>query len=113
MKKPTILRSVLLALFGVLAINLDLPFADVGLQSKTNWLTVIPALAILAALVGLVIRKELKAAESGTRKAKAELATVHASARLDDLPKRIALKRRPISPVPYGGTPGVCQNGQI
>jgi hypothetical protein len=74
MKKLTILRSVLLVLFGVLAINLDLALGDVRLQSKPNWLTIIPAFAISATLFGLGMRKQLKAAESGTRKAEAELA---------------------------------------
>jgi hypothetical protein len=96
MKKLTILRSVLLALFGVLAINLDLAFADVPLQSKANWLRIIPALAIFAALVGLVVRKELvrkelKAAESATRKAKAELDPVYASVPFADLPRPASL----------------------
>jgi hypothetical protein len=62
MKKLTILRRVLLVLFWVLTIRLGLAFADVPLQSKPNWLTIIPTVTIFAAFVGLVIRKELKAA---------------------------------------------------
>jgi len=85
MKTSAILGSVLLVVFCALAIRLGLAFAVVPLQFKPNWLTIIPALGIFATFVGLIIRKELAAADSRTRKAKVELAAICSGTPVADL----------------------------
>ena len=82
MKKSAYLWSILAVVFGVLAIEHGRSFAAGPFQFKPNWLAILPVVAIWAVLIGLLIRKELTAAESRTRNEKAELATVYASAPL-------------------------------
>jgi 4-amino-4-deoxy-L-arabinose transferase-like glycosyltransferase len=74
MKKSPILWSVLLGVLGILFIEHIFAFKSIPLTFKPNWLTIIPAMAMCAACVGVLIHKELAVAESRTRKAKAELA---------------------------------------
>lgn len=57
-----------------LAVRHVFTFASFPASFTPNWLTIVPALAIWAAFIGLVIRRELAAAESRTRKAQADLA---------------------------------------
>jgi hypothetical protein len=85
MKKSSILWSVLAVVFCVVSVEHFRFFAAGPFQFKPNWLTIIPAIGIWAALIALVIRKELTAAESRTRKPKAELAPAYSGAALDDL----------------------------
>ena len=73
MKKSTILWSVLLVVSCVLAIQHTLAFSAITLPFKPNWLAIVPAIAIWSAFVGMIIRKELAAAESRGRKARAQL----------------------------------------
>jgi hypothetical protein len=80
-KNSVFLWSILAVVFGVLTIEQGRSFAAGPFQFKPNWLAILPAVAIWAALIGLVIRKELMAAESRTRKPKA----VYATAPLGDL----------------------------
>jgi len=72
MKKSAIIRSVLLVVSCVLAIQHGLAFSTIPLSFKPDWLTTIPAIAIWAAFIGVIIRKELAAAETRVRKARAE-----------------------------------------
>ncbi|SRR5258708_14224040 len=76
MKKSAILWSVLLVVFCALAIRHGLAFAAIPFPFKPNWLTIILAIATWAAFIGMIIRKELTAAESRVRKARAELVEV-------------------------------------
>jgi hypothetical protein len=85
MKKSVFFWSILAVVFGVFTIEHGRSIAAGPVQFKPNWLAILPVVAIWAALIGLIIRKELTAGESGTRKEKAELAAVYASAPLDDL----------------------------
>jgi len=85
MKKSVFLWSILAVVFGVLTIEQGRSFAAGPFQFKPNWFAILPVVAIWAALIGLIIRKELTAAESRTRKERAELAAVYASAPLSDL----------------------------
>ncbi|HEV2198263.1 MAG TPA: hypothetical protein VGR73_00470 [Bryobacteraceae bacterium] len=74
MKKSSILWAVLMVVLCALAIRHVFTLASFPASFTPNWLTIVPALAIWAAFVALVIRKELAAAESRTRKAQVELA---------------------------------------
>jgi hypothetical protein len=74
MKKSPILWSVLLGVLCILFIEHIFAFKSVPLPFKPNWLTIIPAMVMCAACVGVLIHKELAASEPRTRKAKAELA---------------------------------------
>jgi hypothetical protein len=74
MKKSTIRWSVLLGVLCVLSIEDIFTFKSIPLPFQPNWVTIIPALAMCAAGVGVLIRKELAASKPRTRKAKAELA---------------------------------------
>jgi len=74
MKKSPILWSVLLVVLCILSIEHILAFKAIPLTFKPNWLTIIPAMAMWAAVVGVLIHKELAAAERRTPKANAELA---------------------------------------
>jgi hypothetical protein len=85
MKESVFLWTILAIALSVLTIEQDRSFAAGPFQFKPNWLAILPVVAIWAALIGLVIRKELTAGESRTRNEKAELAAVHASAPVDDL----------------------------
>jgi hypothetical protein len=74
MKKSLIRWSVLLSVMCILFIENALTFKNIPLPFKPNWLTIIPAMAMCAAYVGVLIHKELAASAPRTRKAKAELA---------------------------------------
>jgi hypothetical protein len=74
MKKSTILRSVLLGVLCALVIEHVVALVAIPLPFRPNWLTIIPAIAVWAAFVGIIIRRELEVAEPGKRKAKAGLA---------------------------------------
>jgi hypothetical protein len=73
MKKSSILWAVLLVVLCALAIRHIFEFASFPASFTPNWLTIVPALAIWAAFIGLIVRKELAAGDSRVRKAKAEL----------------------------------------
>jgi 4-amino-4-deoxy-L-arabinose transferase-like glycosyltransferase len=79
MKKSTVRWSVLLSVVCILFIEHIFAFKSIPLPFKPNWLTIIPALAMCAAGVGVLIHKELAASKPRTRKAKAELATACAA----------------------------------
>jgi 4-amino-4-deoxy-L-arabinose transferase-like glycosyltransferase len=74
MKKSPILWSVLLGVMCILFIEHILAFKAIPLTFKPNWLTIIPAMAMCAATVGVLIHKELAVAERRTQQANAELA---------------------------------------
>jgi 4-amino-4-deoxy-L-arabinose transferase-like glycosyltransferase len=74
MKKSTIRWSVLLGVLCILFIENIFTFKSIPLPFKPNWVTIIPALAMCAAGVGVLIHKELAASKPRTRKATAELA---------------------------------------
>ena len=79
MKKTAILWGVLMGVLCVLVIQHVRAFAAIPLSFKPNWLTIVPVIAIWAAFVGVVIRKQLAATEPRTRKAKAELVMEYAT----------------------------------
>jgi hypothetical protein len=85
MKKSAFLWAVLAGVFGVFTIEHVRSIAAGPFQFKPNWLAILPVVAIWAALIELIIRKKLTAAESRARNEKAELAAVYASAPVDDL----------------------------
>ena len=85
MKKPAILWRILAVVFLVFTIEHVRSIAAGPFQFKPNWLAILPVVAIWVALVGLILRKELRAAGSRTRKEQDRLAAVYASAQLDDL----------------------------
>jgi len=84
MKKSTILWSVLAVVFCALVIEHGRGFAAIPFQFRPNWLVIIPTFALWAALIRLMIRKEMAAAESRSTVAKAELAAVRARTPLAD-----------------------------
>jgi hypothetical protein len=85
MKKSAFLWAVLAVVFAVFTIEHVRSIAAGPFQFTPNWLAIPPVVGIWVALIGLILRKELMAAESRTRKEQAGLATVYASAQLDDL----------------------------
>ena len=74
MKKPSTFWTVLVVVLCALAIRHVFEFASFPASFTPNWLMIVPALAIWVAFIGLIIRRELAAAESRTHKARAELA---------------------------------------
>jgi 4-amino-4-deoxy-L-arabinose transferase-like glycosyltransferase len=63
-----------LGVLCILFIEHILAFKAIPLTFKPNWLTIIPAMAMCAAGVGILIYKELAVAERRTPKANAKLA---------------------------------------
>ena len=72
MKKSAILWSIWLVVFGAFALQLCATFAALPLSIKPNGMAIPSALAILAAGLCLIIRKELAA--DGSRSRKVEVA---------------------------------------
>jgi high-affinity Fe2+/Pb2+ permease len=70
MKKSPILWSVLLGVLCILFIEHIFAFKSVPLPFKPNWVTIIPAMAMCAAGVGILIHKELAVAERRTPESK-------------------------------------------
>jgi hypothetical protein len=64
MKKSTILWFILLVAFCAFAIRIGVALSDLLGQFQPNWFTIVPALAVFAAFVGAILRKESAATEA-------------------------------------------------
>ena len=78
MRKSSILWTVLVVVLCALATRHVFEFASFPASFTPNWLAIVPALAIWVMFIGLIIRRELAAAESRTRKAKTAPAMAYA-----------------------------------
>ena len=85
MKKSLFLRGVLAVAFCVFIIQYGRSFSDGPFQFKPNWLTILPAIAIWVAFVGLRIRKELRLLHSRWGTKKLNWRQSYANAPLDEL----------------------------
>ena len=83
MKKSTAFWSSFLVVFSAVIIAHARAYAAGPFEFKPNWLTIVPVIAIWAALIGVILRKDLasSAARSSARKA----AVARASAPVADL----------------------------
>jgi hypothetical protein len=72
MKKSAICWSVLLGVLSILSIEDIFAFKSIPLPFQPNWVTIVPALAMCVAGVGVLINRALAASKPRTRKAKAE-----------------------------------------
>ena len=64
MKKSTILWFVWLVAFCALVIRVGFALSDLPGQFKPNWFTIVPLLAVFAAFVGAIFRKESAAVKA-------------------------------------------------
>jgi hypothetical protein len=85
MKRSVFLRSVFAVAFCALIIEYGRSFSAGPFEFKPNWLTILPAIAMCAAFIGLLIRKELRLLRSGRGTKKLNWRQSYANAPLDEL----------------------------